>query len=850
MILLSERSKLVEKISEISGIEEHLLLPWIGFLLAIHDIGKIADSFQNKKPEFCKRFRINESKTSSVYRHTDIGYHFLLDNIIEAISGRDDEYMKDLLIPWLSAATGHHGIPPYLDISRYDLDKLFPSYAKDVAILFIKDVHSQFLPDYEFPFDTEQYDELDKKFKNISWFISGLVVVSDWIGSNMEWFKYHEECIPLSEYWERAKESAQRAVKESKMTYANPSDFLGMKLFTGINSAAPLQILLEKIEPLEIPHLFIIEELTGGGKTEAGLILTHRLMSKGMADGFFLALPTMATSNAMYERIESIYKSLYEGLSSPSLILAHSSSKMMVENFGRDNKNEGEDYSGWLWDNRKKALLGNVGVGTIDQALLSILPVRHHTLRLFGLIGKVLIIDEVHACDEYVLELLSRLLKFHAAFKGSVILMSATLPKSMKNKLIKAYSEGVGITKIDEVNSKGYPLLTILNYQEGLREISFEGRSDVSRFVKIEIFHDEAKVKEYVLKMLETGGCVCVIKNTIKDSLDAYDSYINELESGRIILFHSRFTLSDRLKIEKKVLQYFGPQSRNKDRKGMLLIATQVVEQSLDIDFDYMVTDLCPIDLIIQRAGRLRRHTRDLSGNPIKDSDRRGIPTLGVLMPQLVENPSSDWYKTFFPSGAYVYPHHGWLWLTAKWLTDKLGFAMPEQSREMIEYVYDENNIPDGLKKVEEKAKSEEMAAKSYAINNALSLELGYIKNDFFMDDDINAPTRLGEPTTSVRLGRIVDGEILPYYCDDNYAWQMSQLTVRTFIIKSEADKWKDEIKAVKARMGDKGKYSVLIPLERDGIQWKGKALNGKGAEVEIIYDEQKGLRINGGVKE
>jgi CRISPR-associated endonuclease/helicase Cas3 len=220
------------------------------------------------------------------------------------------------------------------------------------------------------------------------------------------------------------------------------------------------------MELAQDPQLIVIEEVTGGGKTEAALTLAARLLANGAADGLYLALPTMATADAMHRRVERVYQRFFADGAQPSLVLAHSMAAFTLAlecvnqtDTGYGNK-EHDSASGhctaWLADSRKKALLAHVGVGTIDQALLGILPAKHQSLRLWGLLGKILIADEVHACDAYVADLLKTLLKFHTAFGGSAILLSATLPQSQRAGFIAAFAEGTGFVT-SEVTETAYP---------------------------------------------------------------------------------------------------------------------------------------------------------------------------------------------------------------------------------------------------------------------------------------------------------------------------------------------------------------------------------------------------------
>ena len=244
------------------------------------------------------------------------------------------------------------------------------------------------------------------------------------------------------------------------------------------------------------------------------------------------------------------------------------------------------------------------------------------------------------------------------------------------------------------------------------------------------------------------AGCA-----TLLPTREAYTIWVKEIGAENVLLYHARFAFTDRLRIGAEVLKRFSMESTAANRSGRLVIATQVVEQSLDVDFDYMVTDLAPIDLVIQRAGRLRRHARDVQGDPLRGMDMRGEVVLGVLMPEADQQAGGGWYKTFFPRAAYVYTYHGQLWLTARWLQTHGAFAMPDHAREMIEFVYADDageRIPEGLQRNTATAEGDALADRSMAAFYSLNLDTGYEVTSMHWREDENTPTRLGEPTTTV----------------------------------------------------------------------------------------------------
>ena len=292
---------------------------------------------------------------------------------------------------------------------------------------------------------------------DLSWWIAGLAVLADWLGSNTNFFGYRadpEHPLPLADYWAYAKRQAAIALDASGVLPMNSERALGFtELFPSIVTPSPLQDWAATVTLAPGPQIHLLEDVTGAGKTEAAVMLAHRLMGAGCADGFFIGLPTMATANAMYGRIAQVYGKLFSECA--SLALAHGQ-RNLVESFAKsvvpsgpqeDDARQADDSatarcSAWLADHNKRALLSPAGVGTLDQALLAVLHSKHQSLRLLGLFRKVLVVDEVHACDAYMQGVLETLLEFHARVGGSAILLSATLPQRMKQALLDAFASG------------------------------------------------------------------------------------------------------------------------------------------------------------------------------------------------------------------------------------------------------------------------------------------------------------------------------------------------------------------------------------------------------------------------
>lgn len=862
-VLLSKRTDLLVKIRCLSGLTDAQILNWLTFLYSIHDLGKFSEGFQGLIPELQKTINDHMSNIPQTIRHDSVGYELLRAYLADWLNRSDlKERGGSRLRLWISAVTGHHGRPPRNDVnSALLLRDNFPPLVLEDIKEFVIEISKLFLAEgCPIPINEKG---LIEKYKQVSWLVAGLAVAADWLGSNTLWFPFVSLSgqMNLADYWNKiALPQAKKAVNESGLAGSQAATFHGVTgLFEYIRQPTHLQSWAEKVLVSEKPQLFILEELTGSGKTEAAIVLASRLMEKGHGGGVYIALPTMATADGMFDRlrINGRYKRLFQD-EKISLSLAHSAERLRfaLEEVNRldapygvnETETASRQCTAWLSDSRKKALLADFGVGTIDQAFLSILSAKHQSLRLLGLSTKVLIIDEVHACDGYMGELLGVLLQFHAAMGGSAILLSATLPQSQREAYINAFAAGIKSNHI--VTSKSaYPLASHFS-SNGLIEQPISARCEVSRTVIVNPVFDETSVYKYIHNAVKHKRCIVWIRNTVSDAVDALKKWNSISKNNNTVLYHARFALVDRLRIGKDIESAFGNKSSSASREGRVVIATQVVEQSLDVDFDDMITDLAPIDLIIQRAGRLQRHTRDIKGNRITGKDKRGKACLNVFMPDPVKNAKASWYSQLFPKARYVYPDHGKLWLTANWLKEKKHFKMPEMARDMIEYVYSgnfDNKVPPNLTNSMLNAEGIRLGGQAMADFNSLNFDSGYDATGINWRDEDNAPTRLGEKTVTVRLAKITEEGLKPWAeTHTGMEWALSELSVAYRLIKGEGKHWQAEIEAARKTMKDEGKFVVIIPLERinEGL-WRGYAININDEEVFVFYSPVTGLQIS-----
>lgn len=857
--------------------DQEPLCEWVTFWLALHDLGKFSISFQGQRSDLVARLQGDEPTSLGLagVRHDSLGMQFWTDHVQlraenEAWFG-DDVDVFDGIGCWARAVTGHHGQPPLSQVSH--LASHYRPCDAAAAQAFVDAMRELLLPPAAAAIPAlvgaRKFERISRE---LSWWIAGLAVLADWVGSNADIFKYRDTpSSSLPQYWQEALKLADIALSKSGVVPAARQAYRSFgELFPGIRQPSPLQDWAATVEIAPGPQIHLLEDVTGSGKTEAAVVLTHRLMAGGCADGFFIGLPTMATANAMYGRIANVHDLLFADRA--SLVLAHGR-KTLVEGFaasviqpGRDEGDASQlDESAtrrcarWLADHNKRALLAPAGVGTVDQALLGALQSKHQSLRLLGLMRKVLVIDEVHACDAYMQRTLEVLLEFHARAGGSAILLSATLTQRMKAALLKAFAKGCG-HRVPALRSKAYPLATswCAAQPDVVNEETIATRPDVRRTVNVRYETDVGSVVAGIAAALAAGQCVAWIRNTVGDALDARAALAAHVPVENIILFHARFALGDRLDIEDAVLRTFGPESGAAERAGRLLIATQVAEQSLDIDFDLVVSDLAPIDRLVQRAGRLRRHVRDATGQRRFEpgtTDQRGEPCLWVLGPPWTDAPAPSWFRQPFPRAAGIYPHHGQLWLTARML--RAGrFTMPDDARPLIETVFgDEGDVPEGLQGNANQAEGKAYGDASLADLKSVKLAGGYVRKGMEWDPDTVAPSRLGEDTIDVLLGRWERDELKPWRADKppEHAWAYSTVRVAkrsiAAAVREQSPARMAALQAQLERLPGGGKWVILLALESvDGRHVARAEALATGDQPPLLhlwaYDAESGLRL------
>ena len=857
--LLLQHSGLAARLSRWFDWPQEEVIRVVSFLICLHDIGKFAKKFQAKAaPErFPSCFPDNPHKLASTYDHGAGGLRlFDADADVYGMSSAPEAWR-----PLVSAVVGHHGAPskPELDVGLSSLRPDFGKAGIEAACTFAKQVRELM----EVP--AELSPPNDQEVRPASFAVAGLAVLSDWIGSNQDWFPYRDQTENMEAYWEEVRPTAAEAVAQAGVLPAAAGTCLDYSRLVGPDATpTPMQSLVSEVEVPAGPCLFLIEDETGSGKTEAALMLAHRLMAAGKADGLYVALPTMATANAMFDRLADAHRQLFAQDAEPSIALAHGA-RDMHKGFqaarlrgGRPETPYPDSDQGtatasaacaeWVADDRRRTFLADIGAGTLDQALLSVLPSKHQSLRLLGLMQRALILDEVHAYDAYMQREIERLLEFQAGLGGSAILLSATLPNSLRESLTAAFARGLQAQPSQETTSGEYPLLTVCA-SGGQFSTAPTGQPKRGRSLPIRWLRSVEDALAEVHRAAQAEKAVLYIRNSVDDALDAYEELSNR--NLDVDLFHARFALGDRLAIEKRVVETFGKKSRAEVRQGKVLIATQVVEQSLDLDFDVLITDLAPMDLVIQRAGRLWRHQR---------KERKGQLELLVVGPEPTNDADENWFADFFPRGAYVYRDHARLWLTARTLKEIGKIESPAGLRRLMEAVYGEDaetGLPSALQGIYWEAEGRAGAERGIAGTNLLDLSKGYVRDGGAWDKDTRTPTRLNDdPQVTLRLGLFKDGRIQPYAQiaapDELWrAWRLSEVNITQRRIGGEAvpQSLTQAVHLARADWGSFEEDRILVVLNEStcgegALFGAAMSSNATPKVVQLRYDPFRGLKV------
>lgn len=707
------------------------------FLAAAHDVGKHSIAFAMKVPALRDRmeragyvFVELSAQEQRQAPHGLVGMHA----IRQWLSGAPYGWKRKEASALAAIVGGHHGVFPARPSLRDGGDGLPRAMRVETG-----EWHEGRMAILERARATAGLEEADLlalrrlDVQTAQLLFTGYLIACDWISSNSDFFPFADapdgtSLPPL----QRAERALRRLALPPVWRPQAPGDVdehfaRRFELPVGAEPRNEQRALVEAARSCTEPSLLVLEAATGSGKTEAALAAAEILAERFGLGGLVVGLPTRATSDAMFSRLLAwLGRTLPEGVRA-STVLSHgkaefneeyrelmrTSPRAVYDEEGHPR--HGDAVAHWWLRGRKTSALADFSVGTIDQILFSALKARHLALRHSGISGRVVLLDEVHAADEYMNVYLHRALEWLGAYGVPVIALSATLPGRSREGLLAAYERGRQRARgerpdVDEPASpalraaaatEAYPVVLLANGREA-RAVPVDG-SAPARELRVETLgEDEEALARRVLDELADGGCIAVVRNTVARA-QQLAARLRERLGEDCVLLHSRFIGMDRRLRERALVERLGP--RGERPRRLVVVATQVIEQSLDVDFDLLVSDLAPVDLLVQRAGRLHRHHRPEEARPEGMRTPRlllsGVDRLDGRPPEFPPGCLAVYGRSALLRAAAVVHGHGPRW------------RIPEDVPRLVQRAYDERlPAPPGWEEAWTKAEQERIEAR------------------------------------------------------------------------------------------------------------------------------------------
>jgi len=746
-------------------------------LAFLHDLGKLNSGFQfkvrasmkgNLKPP-----RMGHVEESALIcgqpRFVDaLGLHAIVD-------------WGEAVEPLLFASWSHHGRPMTEAKNTHRSPAIWQAFGNYDPVCAAKDLGDAMRRWYPQAFEAGPPLPSSPPFAH---FFAGLVALADQLGSAKEFFEF--EAYRDIDYVDTARQRAKSLLEQRKLIreeFRARSNPVGFEEIFEVEPR-PIQKAVSKAH-LDT-QLLILESETGSGKTEAAIMRFVRLWQSGRVDGLYFALPTRAAAKQIHGRVDLALKKLFPAESALDTVLAipgylrvGSEEKVgrAIENFQvywEDKPDEQERQARWAAESARHYLSAAAAVGTLDQTLLGALRVKWAHLRHASLARSLLVVDEVHSSDPYMTELLRTLLEGHLQAGGYAMLMSATLAAEVRAQFCRPRSSDFDTLdeNVDQACAASYPALTEVYGRDIVtKPIGFTGyKKEVSVCLK-PWMNNASDVASYAIAYARRGVAVLVIRNTVAAAQQVFDAVADQdaeelllRVNGVSTLHHSRFAVEDRRLLDDKVEEVMGTKRQSLQR-GNIVIGTQTLEQSLDIDADILITDLCPMDVLLQRIGRLHRHPQNLRPRVCKEasciiltpSDGLEIGLNGSLMKYgLGTSEQGD-------GGIYRNLLH--TQLTQQIIQQHPLWKIPEMNRFLVEHATHSSIVRDRVKELGEgwekhqqqilgRGCAEVSAAKAFSLDRACDFD----SRIEFPQDDGHIRTRLGEDGPRIELDASIIG--------------------------------------------------------------------------------------------
>lgn len=742
----------------------------LSVLAFLHDLGKANSGFQAKR----WKHEADIPATWPVRVHAGHGAEaFKL--FAEPSAYKAFAPLSDLLCTWgdscdclLIASVSHHGRPvkesPGIN-SR--LWKSSPGIYNPVTTL--KEISARAPELYPHAFDPG--GEPLPGAPVFAHLFAGLVQLADWLGSDTRFF-------PFTQPGEDRGTTAHRRAEEAVSTIGLDSDDWRSALVArapsfattfDVAAARPIQAAMadDTLGPL-----VILESETGSGKTEAALWRFVGLFQAGLVDSLYFALPTRVAATQLYKRVTDTINRLWPEnpplavRALPGYVSADGSDATPLPDFKvlwADEPGDRKANQRWAAESAKRFLAAPVAVGTVDQALLGALQIRHAHLRYSMLARSLLVVDEVHASDAYMTVLLERLLKTHLSCGGQALLLSATLGSSARSRYLalapKTQSKRAWPMSFDSACQVPYPAISD---NKRIRAIAGIGQVKAVCWTALDLIDSPEEIAQLAINAAAQGAKVLVIRNTVPAAmatLAALEKSGTEpgwlfRVKGVVTLHHSRFSRQDRPRLDAAIEAQLG---KKRPCGALIVVGTQTLEQSLDIDADLLITDLCPMDVLLQRIGRLHRHSRpaDARPEPFRAAQAWVLTPKGHDLSPMLTRAQHGLGR--FHDGGGVYADLRTLEATRSLIGSRAHINIPDDNRYLVESA----THPDRLQEIQER-QGESWAALGQKIEgdtgaqrtighlHALDVDREFGEEEF--PKDVQIATRLGAQDRIVRF--------------------------------------------------------------------------------------------------
>ena len=778
------------RLAHTSGLDDldHVTTARLAVFAALHDIGKVNVGFQTQ-------IWGDEDRPPGEPKPHRAGHTLDLTPILTADDASTSKWFFDAigwddLWQWDSdegctasalfvAGLSHHGAPLQLEGARHPNPRIWRPYGQldpRRSVERIGMLVRQWFPD---AFSSEARSlPPAPAFQHM---FLGLCTLADWIGSDESHFEFCDE--PRDDYFKYARIAAKNAISGIGLDISDQrysfSELPAFSTLFGIDGS-PNAIQRSAIEvPLDEP-VVIIESETGSGKTEAALWRFAHMYEEGLVDGLYFALPTRAAASQLHRRVEQFVKRMFIGSNTPLCVLAVPGYLRAGEAKGKhlpdyqvwweDDPDDATKKRRWAAEHAKRYLAAQIAVGTVDQAMMAALQVRHSHVRAASLTRNLLVVDEVHASDPYMRVILEALLEAHVGGGGYALLMSATLGSVARRRWLfrpRRESQLPPISLLDAIDT-GYPAISFRDPDGEVVLPSGENHQDKTvRIDALPAMHDFAPVAERALDAARSGAKVLLIRNTvpyavdtqraIEDAADPNDRGLLFSCRGIATLHTGRFAAEDRKMLDDTVEDQLG---KERPRGGRVVVGTQTLEQSLDIDSDLLITDLCPMDVLLQRIGRLHRHPRHDRPQDYRAPTCVVLTPLGEDLSSLISSKQAGSRRNGLGT---VYPDLRNLELTrrliVKYSQSGEPWSIPKMNRELVEWTTHPESL-DALVKEHDDWLEHRNEVEGVALADNLTARDAVVRRDksfldpkvVFADFEERIRTRLGDEGIEVKF--------------------------------------------------------------------------------------------------